>query len=111
MKSDGVILAALQQEFPECEWVAEHKFHDVRKWRFDFACIEKKVAVEINGFTYGSGRHNHPGSVLSDYEKLNTAASYGWRVLQFTPITTGNRLSRFGTDECFKLIRDTLATV
>ena len=65
--------------------VPEHKFHPVRKWRFDFACLEWKIAIEIEGGTWVSGRHNHPGSVIKDMEKYNAAAKLGWRVLRYTP--------------------------
>ena len=55
-----------------------------RKHRFDFAWIDKKIAVEINGNAWGvkgGGRHGQD----KDLEKLNLAASMGWRVFQFSP--------------------------
>lgn len=56
----------------------------LRDWRFDFAFVEQKVAIEVNGGTWVSGRHNRASSIADDYRKLNAAASLGWRVLQFT---------------------------
>lgn len=63
--------------------IREHRFHAVRKWRFDLAWPENKVAVEIDGgaFAFGGGKHMQP----RDLEKLNTAASLGWKVYRFSP--------------------------
>lgn len=58
----------------------EHVFHPTRKWRFDFAFVEPKIAVEIEGF----GRHQRMGGFATDMEKYNAAAKLGWRVLRFT---------------------------
>jgi len=63
----------------------EFKFHEKRKWRFDFAFPEQLWAVEINGGGWNSGAHNrNPIAMWRDYEKLNAAQELGWRVLQFT---------------------------
>lgn len=63
--------------------VREYQFHPERKFRFDFAWPEQKLAVEINGGIYG-GRHTRPEGYSRDLEKLNLAILSGWRVLQFT---------------------------
>ncbi len=55
-----------------------------RRWRFDFAWPEQKVAAEINGGTWTNGRHNRGSSMAKEYEKLNHASLGGWRVFQFT---------------------------
>lgn len=65
--------------------VREFRFHDVRKWRFDFAYPENMWAIEIHGGGWVNGGHNRNAIVMwQDYEKLNTAQELGWRVLQFT---------------------------
>ena len=63
-------------------FVKEYKFHEKRKWRFDFANISKMIAVEIDGgqFMKVGGRHNRD----SDREKINKATSMGWSVLRFS---------------------------
>lgn len=64
--------------------VAEYRFHPSRKWRFDFAFPDHKLAVEIEGNAWhvnGGGRHMQD----SDMEKYNAAASLGWRVFRFSP--------------------------
>lgn len=63
--------------------VQEHKFHDVRKWRFDFAWLDEKLAVEIDGGSFSGGGHNRPIQQAKDYEKQNMAISMGWRVVRF----------------------------
>jgi very-short-patch-repair endonuclease len=63
--------------------VREHRFHPVRKWRFDFAWPQIKLAVEINGGGFTLGGHNRGVHQASDFEKLNEAMRLGWTVLQF----------------------------
>jgi very-short-patch-repair endonuclease len=64
----------------------EFKFCE-RFWRFDFAWPEHKVALEVDGGIWlkGGGRHTRGAGWLKDTEKLNTAASLGWRLLRTTP--------------------------
>lgn len=59
--------------------VREHRFHPVRKWRFDFAWPSQRVGVEIDG----RGRHQTVAGVRADCEKMNEAIRLGWRVLRF----------------------------
>lgn len=67
------------------EPVREHRFHDTRKWRFDFAWIDRKVAAECEGAIYTNGRHTRGAGFEADCEKYNAATLDGWRVLKFTP--------------------------
>lgn len=67
------------------EPVREHRFHPVRKWRFDFAFLEHKVAAECEGAIYVNGRHTRGAGFELDCEKYNAATSLGWRVFKFTP--------------------------
>lgn len=78
--------------------VREHRFAPPRRWRFDFAWPEYKVAVEIDGGQWktGGGRHNRD----SDREKMNAAAALWWCVLRFSvaemnrsPIACINRVA------------------
>lgn len=64
--------------------VAEHRFHPTRRWRFDYALPEAKVAIEIDGGVWTYGRHNRAAGYIADMEKLNEAARLGWRVLRYT---------------------------
>lgn len=63
---------------------AEYRFHPVRKWRFDWAFPEQKIAIEVEGNAWnvsGGGRHMQD----TDLEKYNNAAALGWRVFRFSP--------------------------
>ncbi len=65
----------------------EHRFHDSRKWRFDYAWIEDRVALEVEGGIWTKGRHTRGAGYLKDMEKYSEAAVLGWRVLRVTPAT------------------------
>lgn len=85
------ILHTLQTLFGPERVETEFRFHPVRKWRFDFAVPEIRLAVEYNGhggFVAAGGKSRH-GSIIGmtgDAEKLNSAIGQGWRVLQFTTL-------------------------
>ena len=62
----------------------ENKFSLTRRWRFDYAVIEKKIAYEYEGGVWGSSRHRSPFGYMGDCEKYNNATYEGWRVYRFT---------------------------
>ena len=62
----------------------EHRFHPKRQWRFDFAWPAIRLAVEVEGVTHNSGRHQRFEGYSKDCEKYNNAALLGWRVLRYT---------------------------
>lgn len=63
--------------------VAEYRFDAVRKWRFDRAFPDQRVAVELEGGIYSRGRHTRAAGFIADAEKYNAAAVAGWLVLRF----------------------------
>lgn len=60
----------------------EYRFHPRRRWRFDFALPARKLAIEINGGVWMSGRHTRARGYLADREKINAATALGWRVYE-----------------------------
>ena len=59
----------------------EFRFHPTRRWRFDFAWPDKKVAVEIDGLLYdGQGGHQSVRGYVQGCEKYEAALNLGWRV-------------------------------
>ena len=72
----------------------EHRFHNVRRWRADFAIWpdnETKRAgilpllVEIEGAKYGSpGRHQRVDGIDRDCEKYAEAMCLGYHVLRLS---------------------------
>ena len=65
----------------------EFVFAPPRKWRFDFAWPDRKVALEVEGGVFTGGRHTSSVGFLKDISKYNTAESLGWHVLRCTPKT------------------------
>lgn len=84
-KGDAVQLLTIDMRalgFPEP--AEEHRFDPSRRWRFDFAWLPQKLAVEIDGGTFIAGRHTSGVGYRKDCEKLNAAVVAGWKVLRFT---------------------------
>ena len=65
--------------------VAEHEFCAGRKWRFDFAFPNHRVAVEVQGGLFTGGRHTRGLALVKEYEKWRAAAVLGWRILPCIP--------------------------
>jgi very-short-patch-repair endonuclease len=63
----------------------EFQFHPTRKWRFDLAWPEQKIAVEVEGGAFTGGRHTRGDGFTKDCEKHNAAALMGWLLLRVTP--------------------------
>ena len=64
----------------------EHRFHPRRRWRFDLAWPEHKVALEVDGGTWARAPgHTWGAGIAADREKQNAAVLLGWRVLRCTP--------------------------
>ena len=87
--SNSTIFAGLcrSQGFPVP--VFEHLFAKEigRKWRFDVAFIDQKIAVEWEGITwYGNkqSRHQSAKGFEGDCTKYREAALLGWVVLRYT---------------------------
>ncbi len=62
----------------------EYKFHPDRKWRFDFAFVSERLAVEVEGATWANGRHTRGDGFENDCRKYAEAAILGWRVIRVT---------------------------
>ena len=65
------------------EPVREYRAIAGRKFRFDFAWLEQRLLVEVNGGTYTQGAHSTGRGIARDYERANLAVLHGWRVLTF----------------------------
>lgn len=66
------------------EYVREYEFAESieRKWKFDFAWPDLRVAVAIDGgkYAYRGGRH----ATDEDKEKCNQGVIMGWYILHFS---------------------------
>jgi len=65
--------------------VTEHVFHPTRRWRFDFAWIDEKVVLEVEGGIWIGGGHSRGSGVSKDMEKYNAATLLGWRIIRCQP--------------------------
>lgn len=71
--------------YPDIDLYREYKFLPDRRFRFDFASVDSRVGIEINGGNWTRGRHTNPRALQSEYEKLNLATLNGWRVFVLSP--------------------------
>ena len=65
--------------------VPEFQFHPKRKWKFDYAWEDYKIALEVEGGIFSGGRHTRPKGFIGDMEKYNSAAVLGWRIIRVQP--------------------------
>jgi very-short-patch-repair endonuclease len=74
---------------------AEVRFHPKRRWRFDFAWPDRKLALECDGGIWVGGRHGTGQGIERDCEKFSEAAIAGWRVMRVTTgmVKSGQALS------------------
>lgn len=81
---EGVFAAFCEQlGIPPCE--SEYRFHPERRWRFDYAWPDRKLALEVEGGVWTEGRHTRGKGFIADMEKYNAAALLGWSVLRVVP--------------------------
>jgi very-short-patch-repair endonuclease len=75
---------AVKLPAPECQY----RFAPPRRWTFDLAWPDRRIACEVEGGIWirGGGRHNRASSFEKDAEKYNEAGLLGWAVLR---VTTG----------------------
>jgi hypothetical protein len=75
------------------ELVPEYEFDPVRNWRFDRCHPYARIAVEIDGGTWGKrdkdgvlrpGRHTSGAGYRDDCIKINAAQLRGWFVFRLT---------------------------
>ena len=64
-------------------FVPEYRFHEKRKWRFDYFLPSLNTAIEIEGGIFSGGRHTRGAGYSRDCEKYNQAQVLGFRVLRY----------------------------
>lgn len=68
------------------DFVAEHKFLKDRRFRFDLAVPDRKIAIEYEGLNFSGGKSRHLTlqGYTNDCNKYNLAILSGWNVFRFT---------------------------
>lgn len=85
MKHNPAIVTAFLASHGIPEPFYEVRFNPGRKWRFDLCWPDKMLALEIQGGIWTQGRHSRGAALIKEWEKLNTAAMHGWRILYCQP--------------------------
>lgn len=80
------------------ECVKEYRFDTKRRWRFDYAIPDFKIALEVEGGVWSGGKHIRAKGFLGDMEKYNRATLLGWRVYRCTP-------QNLYTEDTFNLLK------
>jgi very-short-patch-repair endonuclease len=70
------------------EHVREYKFLHDRRFKFDLAIPEQKIAVEFEGGIFSGGRHTRGKGYANDAKKYNLATMHGWKLLRYTTVDT-----------------------
>src|SRR3990172_5589563 len=63
---------------------SEYRFASPRRFRFDFAWPKRKIAVEIEGGIWTTGRHVRGKGYEADLVKYNLATMLGWRGFRYS---------------------------
>lgn len=67
-------------------FVQEHMFHHLRKFRFDFAIPDLKIAIEYEGLNSEKSGHTTLVGYTEDCIKYNLATIDGWCILRYTAV-------------------------
>lgn len=84
------ILWVLHKEKLIPDYVEELKFHPKRRFRFDWAIPDLKIAIEYEGLMSKKSRHTTITGFTNDTIKYNEAVKLGWRVLRYTALNYKN---------------------
>lgn len=76
------------------QYIKEHRFDEQRRFKFDFAILDKKIAIEYEGLVFksnqekGTGKSGHTTvtGFSSNCTKYNIATVQGWRILRYTTL-------------------------
>jgi very-short-patch-repair endonuclease len=81
---EAILLNRLERAGLPVPRVGYHFALPERRWAFDLAWPEQRLAVEVEGGGFVQGRHVRGAGYAADCSKYNAATLRGWRVLRFT---------------------------
>tara|TARA_B100001094_G_C17677639_1_gene551845 strand:- start:171 stop:515 length:345 start_codon:yes stop_codon:yes gene_type:complete len=79
-KLEQQFITLWEHYYPELELAEELVYIPGRKFRLDFAHVESKVGIEINGAIWTKGGHSSGKGLMRDAEKQNLGLLAGWQV-------------------------------
>ena len=79
----------------KCDVVREYKFHEKRRWKFDFCVPEIRLAIEYEGLPLQveKSRHTTISGFCNDCEKYSEAAILGWCVIRVNALSVESGLA------------------
>ncbi len=83
-RSIELVLWALNKEGSIPAYVRELQFSADRKFRFDWAIPDLKIAIEYEGIFSEKSGHTTINGYVKDCIKYNLATLEGWKVLRYT---------------------------
>lgn len=73
----------------ELELVCQYKFHPDYRYRADYAHVDSKTLIEIQGGLWGNGGHNRPLAYMKDCERATHAMERGYIIIPITRHSLG----------------------
>ncbi len=80
------ILKSFLQQNIIPEYVAEHRFDQERRYRFDWAIPSLMLAIEYEGLFSDKSGHTTIKGYSKDIKKYNLATLQGWKILRYTAL-------------------------
>lgn len=87
---EGEFLRAWLKRNPHKAPQRQYKWHPKRRFRADFAFVEKRVLVEIMGTRSIKSAHTTVTGYHSDCLRMAEAVILGWRILYFDSVFKEN---------------------
>jgi very-short-patch-repair endonuclease len=94
--SKGEAALELMLKAYQVSFEREYRFAPPRRWRADFALVEPRILVEVEGGVWSGGRHTTGAGFEKDAEKYNAATAQGWRVFRYSTgmVTSGEAITQ-----------------
>ena len=88
----GLLYIKNMLKYNKIPFTEEYQFdiEKKRKFRFDIAIPERKIAIEYEGIFSEKSRHTNAQGYSTDAEKYTLAAMQGWEVWRYTAMNYKN---------------------
>lgn len=79
----GLLIHGICQEH-QLEYKTDYKFHNSRRWKFDYAIPALNIAIEYEGLQSEKSGHTTLVGYTRNCDKYNAAVLDGWHLLRYT---------------------------